>query len=126
MTLMSSKHIAYLFARSAFVLGLALASCSAPATPKIDAVAKCYEIRDAYCNRGQSCNALDPQPEPGFLADCKSMYSSRTDCAKYTDVVGDPEACLDEINSTPCSQFDPVNGIPLPAGCKPKNLFGEP
>jgi len=120
---MSSNHIASWFCRCAIALGLVVASCGAPATPKIDAVAKCYEVRDAYCNRGQSCNASDPQPDPAFLSDCKSVFSSKTDCSKYTDIIGMPENCLDEINSTPCTEFDPVNGIPLPASCKAKNLF---
>ena len=102
---------------------LLLAGCSAPATPHVDAAAKCYEIRDAYCNRGETCNAASGQPDPQFLSSCKAAFSDKTNCSMYTDIIGQPEACLDEVNATPCDLFDPVSGIPLPASCKAKNLF---
>ncbi len=115
---MNSKHVVFSIA-----LGLAFAGCTAAVAPKVDAVAKCYEIRDAYCNRGQTCNMASAEPDSGFIANCRAMYSDKTDCSQYTEVIGMPENCLDEVNSTPCSLFDPIKGIPLPLSCKAKNLF---
>jgi hypothetical protein len=119
---MSSTRSSIVRAAS-FALTLALAGCSAPVEPHVDAAAKCYEVRDAYCNRGQTCNEQTGAPDPEFLSSCKSGFSDKTNCSQYTEIIGKPESCLDEVNATPCDLFDPIKGIPLPASCKAKNLF---
>jgi hypothetical protein len=123
---MSSHHYrSTILARAGLLaLGFVLSGCGPVAEPpKVDAAAKCYEIRDAYCNRGQTCNEQTGQPDPQFLSSCKSSFSDKTNCSQYTEIIGKPESCLDEVNATPCDLFDPIKGIPLPASCKAKNLF---
>ena len=71
----------------------------------------------------QRLEIASAEPDSGFIANCRAMYSDKTDCSQYTEVIGMPENCLDEVNSTPCSLFDPIKGIPLPLSCKAKNLF---
>jgi hypothetical protein len=101
-----------------------VASCGAPPEPpKVDVVAKCFEVRDTYCNRSQTCDEQSGDPQPNFLASCKSALNDNTNCSKFTKIIGQPDACLDEINATPCELFDPGTGIPMPASCDAKKLF---
>jgi hypothetical protein len=106
------------------VLVQLLASCGAPAEPaKVDVAAKCFEVRDTYCNRSQTCDDQSGDPQPNFLASCRSALNDKTNCSKFTKIIGQPDACLDEINATPCELFDPATGIPMPASCDSKKLF---
>src|SRR3954464_2572325 len=98
--------------------------CGAPSADPPDPVGKCYEIRDVYCSRGNACNRQTGTPVPDYFASCKSEFATKTDCSKFTKIIGHPDACIDDVSATPCTLCDHVtNLLELPASCTSRKLF---
>jgi hypothetical protein len=105
------------------VVCLAGACASAPDT-KVDPVAKCYEVRDVYCSRSDTCNQAGAAPSANYFMDCKSDFATKTDCSKFTKVIGHPDACIDDVTATPCTNYNADTAkLPLPASCASIKLF---
>jgi hypothetical protein len=99
-----------------------LAGCSSSDSDSEDVPAKCNEVGQSLCESNANCavetRTIAQSDRITYLANCVSGFKQALDCSRVTKITGHPDTCESEVAATPCAQFDPTNGLPLPASCR--------
>lgn len=100
---------------------LALAGCSSDSDDPSPAE-KCSELGQSVCQSNSSCavetGAIAKADQNAYVSNCVAGFKQALDCSRVTKVTGNPDTCEVEVAATPCEQFDPNTGLPLPASCR--------
>jgi hypothetical protein len=98
---------------------MALASCSNDDDP--EAPKRCDEVAQSFCEINTGCAvataAITEEQRDQSLATCVSAIKQSFNCATVTKTKTDPDACIAELSATPCDDFDPNAGLPIPDSC---------
>lgn len=83
--------------------------------------ARCNESAQNFCEINANCSVETGEITGGqrseYVANCVSGFKQSLDCSRMTKITGHPDTCEMELAATPCSQYVPNQGLPLPASC---------
>lgn len=98
---------------------LCLTGCGSDTGPNVPA--RCNQSGQNLCEANANCSVetgeIVASQRADFVANCVSGFKQTLDCSRMTKITGSPDACDMELAATPCAQFTPNVGLPLPASC---------
>jgi len=104
---------------------LCLTACSSDDDSNVPA--RCNQTAQSLCEANANCSVetgeIPASQHAEYVANCVSGFKQTADCSRATKITGDPDACEMELSATPCAQYVPNVGLPLPASCH--NLYAK-